>query len=308
MSMLTTYWLSRTPGQDPEGPFTPAQLRRMSAAGSVTVESQVCRRGESEWISLEDELALHEAEQLAAAGPAVGQAAPPMPDPPPRRRSRLGVLLILAGVLLVITAVFSHWAVRKHGSPSLDATGKAQEIAEAKLPTSQRVRNMLNKLQQSDLGKKAALMMSTEVKVSYDKFKGITSYSLIKPFRVNDDVEMTGHLASKMQDFDASIFLLFRREHDDWAWLHYHDTRVKMDADIWQEPMGLMSSMLGAGRVSETQPIAFSLERAAQTPNATELGVQIGSDEFEIRPEMRLAILCPLMRWLVDMAEKHPAP
>jgi hypothetical protein len=121
--MVTTYWLSRKPGQDAEGPFTLAQLRRMSAAGSVTAESQVCRRGESEWISLEDELALHEADQLAAAGPAVARSAPPMPEPPPRRRSRLGVLLILAGVLLVITAVFSRWAEREHGNPTGEAIG-----------------------------------------------------------------------------------------------------------------------------------------------------------------------------------------
>ncbi len=63
MSVLITYWLSRAPGQDAEGPFTLGQIRRMSAAGSVTAESQVCRHGEEEWISLEDELALHEAEQ-----------------------------------------------------------------------------------------------------------------------------------------------------------------------------------------------------------------------------------------------------
>lgn len=56
MSELTTYWLSRKPGQDPEGPFTLAQLCRMFDSGAVTVEAQVCRRGESAWISLEEEL------------------------------------------------------------------------------------------------------------------------------------------------------------------------------------------------------------------------------------------------------------
>lgn len=49
MNSLTTYWLSRTPGASPEGPFTLGQLRAMYGTGAINAEAQVCPNGEQEW-------------------------------------------------------------------------------------------------------------------------------------------------------------------------------------------------------------------------------------------------------------------
>jgi hypothetical protein len=75
MSTLTTYWLSRKPGQDAEGPFTLAQLRRMFDSGVLTVESQVCRQGEEDWVSLHEELEFFEQPQQTAAVSTVNEMA-----------------------------------------------------------------------------------------------------------------------------------------------------------------------------------------------------------------------------------------
>jgi len=102
---LTTYWLSRAPGQDPEGPFTLGQLQRMHAAGSVTAESQVCRQGEEEWRGLDEELAICDMDRLVA---------PPAPAAMPaqagkrKRKSKAGcgpAILFVLGLLLC----FGFW-------------------------------------------------------------------------------------------------------------------------------------------------------------------------------------------------------
>lgn len=49
MSSLNTYWLSRTPGATPEGPFTFGQLKAMYATGAINAEAQVCANSEEEW-------------------------------------------------------------------------------------------------------------------------------------------------------------------------------------------------------------------------------------------------------------------
>lgn len=56
MSELVSYWLSRSPGQPSEGPFSLDQLRRMHDTGSVTTLASVCRCGEETWQALGDEL------------------------------------------------------------------------------------------------------------------------------------------------------------------------------------------------------------------------------------------------------------
>ena len=114
---MSTYWLCRTPGGETEGPFTLGQLQRMHAAGSVTAESQVCRHGEEEWLSLDDELAMCDMDRLAAA-PAPAPAPPQVIVQPAKpRKGRLGCLLIVAGLLLAFTAFFYQWAEREHGNP-----------------------------------------------------------------------------------------------------------------------------------------------------------------------------------------------
>jgi len=57
MNPLTTYWLCRTPGATPEGPFTLGQIRKMYDGGAITAEGQICRNGEEEWTGIDDELA-----------------------------------------------------------------------------------------------------------------------------------------------------------------------------------------------------------------------------------------------------------
>ena len=49
MNALKTYWLSRTMGASPEGPFTFGQLKAMYKTGAITAESQVCVNGEDDW-------------------------------------------------------------------------------------------------------------------------------------------------------------------------------------------------------------------------------------------------------------------
>lgn len=45
----STYWLSRTPGTQPEGPYFFDQLERMFASGHVTAQAQICPQGGKEW-------------------------------------------------------------------------------------------------------------------------------------------------------------------------------------------------------------------------------------------------------------------
>jgi hypothetical protein len=62
MNLPTTYWLCRTPDDDPDGPFSLGQLQKMHEAGSVTAAALVCRQGEEVWYGLDDELAATELE------------------------------------------------------------------------------------------------------------------------------------------------------------------------------------------------------------------------------------------------------
>jgi hypothetical protein len=49
MNALKTYWLSRTMGATPEGPFTFGQLKAMYKTGAINAEAQVCVNGEEDW-------------------------------------------------------------------------------------------------------------------------------------------------------------------------------------------------------------------------------------------------------------------
>lgn len=49
-----TYWLTRGPGQPPEGPFFLEQIRSMFAAGQVTAHAQICAEGGQVWGPLPD--------------------------------------------------------------------------------------------------------------------------------------------------------------------------------------------------------------------------------------------------------------
>lgn len=79
MNTLTTYWLCRAPGCATEGPFTLGQLRAMHGTGAVNAASVVCRQGEQDWLSLDDELGAVEIER----GPVLSKptaAAPRQPS------------------------------------------------------------------------------------------------------------------------------------------------------------------------------------------------------------------------------------
>lgn len=84
MNSLITYWLSRTPGAAPEGPFTVGQLKAMYRTGAINAEAQLCPNGEQEWT--ESRFLLEEDSE--DMGPASVATLPPLPQASVKDRMR----------------------------------------------------------------------------------------------------------------------------------------------------------------------------------------------------------------------------
>lgn len=84
----STYWLSRAPGTQPEGPYYFDQLESMFAGGQVTAQAQICPQGGKEWRLLAEEIRGQETVAWALTG----------------QRTSAGTWLFVLGVICLLIA------------------------------------------------------------------------------------------------------------------------------------------------------------------------------------------------------------
>ena len=122
MNALMTYWLSRTPGMETEGPFTIGQLRRMHAAGTITADAQICRHGDDEWIEASYMI---EATDEISAGAVMAPAQVVYVTP---RKSRAGTYGCLTAVGCVVILLVALRLLDNGGSGMNDSINQASDL------------------------------------------------------------------------------------------------------------------------------------------------------------------------------------
>lgn len=290
MNSLTTYWLCRAPGSATEGPFTLGQLRAMYGSGSITSEAKVCMNGQKNWKSLDQTL--------------------------PKQASSEGFKMWRVMIWLLVTVLiglgsfeYGKEYLRSELKDKLAAAfkPKPEPVQKPEKPIAEVISSALQNLENSTWAPKIREMLKGGVLVEYDKFKKSTTYRLKSNYSLSSDVMLEGYVVSHDDESSPSIFFIFRRTDENWKWLNYHVTTMKLDDKTWTDSNRIYSDTLGAGMVTEAKTVMFTLEQALALDSAKEVAVQIGNTELDLSSDGRLAILAPLMQWLLETNQKLKA-
>jgi hypothetical protein len=265
----------------------------MYGSGNVTAAALICRDGQKAWQD-------------------VGGVMP---------RPRWSGGSVLSGLLIfLVTAALAGWVgyefgkerVRLEIRQGLAAVFKPKPKAAApeakpERPMAEVLSAGIQQIKDSSWAAKVQSRVSSDVTSEYDKFKKNTTYSIKTAYQLSSEVALEGYVVSSMEDAEPEIFMRVRRKDEDWQWLKYHDTHIKLDEEIWSDTSRLYTDTIGGGIVMETKMLSLTLEQALKLTTAKEVAVQIGSTELDISADARLAVLAPLMQWLQDMQAKVPA-